>query len=420
MTPTPPTPRIDRTQAVLLGAAIALGIAVRVAYELATRHVPLAGDAPEYDAEGMLIAHGHWFWTRLPYGILHAGAWKAPGYPLWVGLWYALVGHHVLVVRLAQAVLGGATIALSWVLARRLFSPRVATVAAFVVAVYPLAWQYDGLLYPESLATPLTVAILIAILPDRATAPHGPSMRRAALAGGLLGISLLIRPSGEFLLLGALVAWITVAGARRGIALTAVAAGVAIAVVVPWTVRNAVVMHGFVPISMQDAALYGTFNAQSAHDPHFPYAWRADPPDVAALFDPRHPLSDPVLRSRLISRAEDYISAHPVSLLEAFWWNGIRRLWDLRSRAQSLVEVSYEGRSRFVSEAGLDAYDILLPLALLGLWRGRRGRRAIVLAVLAIALGASVVFAVEGGTRYRAPLEPLIAVLACVGVLGPA
>jgi 4-amino-4-deoxy-L-arabinose transferase-like glycosyltransferase len=395
----------------LLGAAVALGLAVRVAYVLATRHMALAGDSPEYDAEGMLIAHGHWWWTRLPYGILHAGAWKAPGYPAWVGFWYALVGHHPLAVRLVQVPLGIVTIGLTWGLARRLFGRRVAVVAAVVVALYPGAWQYEELLYPEGLATPLMLAALIMILGGR------PTRRRAVGTGLLVGISLLIRPSGEFVLLAALVAWIASRGWRAGIGLMALAAVVAIAVVAPWTIRNAVVMHGFLPISMQDAAAYGTFNAQAAHDPVWPYAWRDDPPDARPLFDARHPLGDVTLHSQLVDLAVDYIQAHPASLAEAFFWNGLSRLWDIRRRSRSLAEVSFEGRSRFVTDVALDVYDVLLPLALVGLWRTRR-RRGLVLAVLVLALGASVTFTVEGGTRYRAPLEPVIVVLACAGLLG--
>jgi hypothetical protein len=218
-------------------------------------------------------------------------------------------------------------------------------------------------------------------------------------------------------LLGALVAWWVASGWRRGVELTAVAAAVAILVVVPWTVRNAVVMHGFIPISMQDAAAYGTFNAQAANDPVLPYAWRDDPPAAQPLFDPAHPLTDVTLRSKLIHLAVSYIGSHPLSLAEAFFWNGLSRLWDVRRRSRSLLEVPFEGRDRTVSELGLDLYDLLLPLALVGLWRARR-RRALVFGVLALALGASITFTVDGGTRYRVPLEPLIAVLACAGVLG--
>ncbi|MHB8656614.1 MAG: ArnT family glycosyltransferase [Solirubrobacteraceae bacterium] len=394
-----------------LAAAIMLGLVVRLLYVLLTQHYALAGDAPEYDAEARLIAAGHLFWTRLPYGSLHAGAWKAPGYPAWVGFWYWLLGPHPDAVRLIQIPLGAVTIVLGWLLARRLFSPRVAIAAAFVLALYPLAWQYEELLYPEALATPITLAILTVVL------TRAPSRRTAVLSGVLLGVSLLIRPSGEFLLLGALVAWWVAAGFRQAVVLTVLAAGVAVLVVSPWAIRNAIVMHGFVPVSMQDAALYGTFNPQSASDSVFPYAWRRAPGDVADLLDPRHPLSDVKLRSALINRGETYIKHHPASVISAFFWNGLSRLWDIRRRSRSLVEVPYEGRSRLVTNLGLDAYLVLLPLALVGLWRARR-RRAIVLGVLAVALGSSVIFTVEGGTRYRAPLEPLISVLACAGALG--
>jgi 4-amino-4-deoxy-L-arabinose transferase-like glycosyltransferase len=400
----------DRELWLLIGA-IALGLAIRILYVLLTQHLKLAGDEPEYNSEGQLIAAGHWFYTRLPYGILHAGAFKAPGYPAWVGLWYALLGHHPVAVRLVQVPLGALTIGLTWLLARRLFGSKTAALAAYVVALYPLAWQYEQLLYPESLATPLTLGALILIFTGI------PSPRRALALGLLVGFSLFIRPSGEFLILGALVAWIVAVGWRRGLGLTAMALVAAVLVVAPWTVRNAVVMHGFVPISMQDAALYGTFNAQAAHDPIWPYAWRDDPPSVADLFDPRHPLPDVELRSKLIHRGLSYISAHPSSVPQAFFWNGLSRLWDIRRRSRSLAEVPFEGRSRLVTNLGLDAYAVLLPLALLGLWRSRRNRM-LVLGVLAIAFGASVVFTTDSGTRYRATLEPLIAVLACAAVVG--
>jgi hypothetical protein len=81
-------PPASRRELVYLAIAIILGLAVRVIYVLLTRHYRLAGDAIEYDVEGQLTAQGHLFWTALPNGILHTGAWKAPGYPAWVGFWY--------------------------------------------------------------------------------------------------------------------------------------------------------------------------------------------------------------------------------------------------------------------------------------------------------------------------------------------
>ena len=138
----------NRRELILLGAAIVLGLAVRIIYVIATRHYALAGDAPEYDAEGELIAHGHLFWTSLPYGILHAGAWKA-----------RLSGVGRLLVRPDRPPSAGAALHSGSArgghdradLAARpaLFGTRVAVAAAFVVALYPLAWQFEEMLYPS-------------------------------------------------------------------------------------------------------------------------------------------------------------------------------------------------------------------------------------------------------------------------------
>jgi 4-amino-4-deoxy-L-arabinose transferase-like glycosyltransferase len=391
-------------------AAVALGLAIRIAYVLITRGKALAGDEIAYGSEGALIAHGHWFQGFLPYGILHATAWKPPGYPLWVGLWYTLLGTHPDRVYAVQAVLcGPATIVLSWLLARRLWNRRAADVTALLVAVYPMAWQYEERLYSEALAVPLTMLLLYVVIERR------PTLRRACAVGALLAVLLLIRSSSVLFVPLIAVCWWTGAGRRRGMVMTLTTLACAAALIAPWTIRNAISLHGFIPISIQDAAAYGTFNPTSAQDPKFPFAWRPEEPRDADLFNPRHPLSEPVLEHRGESRALHYIEHHPFSLLQAFYWNGLSRLWDIRHPSYALDEVPYEGRTRSVATVGLVMYYVLMPLALLGLWRSRR-RRTLVLPVLVSVLAASVVFTTDSGTRYRAPFEPLIVVLACAAV----
>ncbi len=119
---------------------------------------------------------------------------------------------------------------------------------------------------------------------------------------------------------------------------------------------------------------------------------------------------------RLRKLAFDYIGDYPSSLLKAFYWNGITRFWDIRRPAHAVDEVPFEGRSKKVTEVGLAMYYLLLPLALVGLWKAR-SRREIWIPVVALAVASSIVFTVASGTRYRAPLEPLIVVLACSAVV---
>lgn len=399
-----------RRERVVVGLAMAIGLAIRAAYVIHTRGQALAGDQIEYDIEGRLIAAGHWFWSTTPYGIAHPSMWKAPGYSAWVGVWYGLIGAHPMRLELVQTLLGPLTILLTWLLGRRLFGPRVGVVAAAVVAIYPFAWQYETRLYSESLATPLTLGVLLMVL------GKPPTWRRALGAGALMGVSVLVRPTSAFLFAGLAIAWWLAVGVRRGTAMVALSVAVAALVIAPWTYRNYRLSGAFVPVSVQDAATYGTFNPQAANDPVHPYAWRPVVPGTVRFFDHRHPLPEAVLRDRLQSYADRYIAAHPASLPQAFFWNGLSRLWDVRRPGQALHEVGFQGRSRTLTIIGLAMYYVLLPLALIGLWRARR-RRGLVLAVLAIALAASVVFTVDSGTRYRATLEPVIVILAVSAVL---
>ena len=403
---------IGRTERRALLGAIALAAAVVVAYVLATHPNRLAGDQIEYHQEGVFFTQGRLWWSTLPFGIPHASMWKAPAYPAWVGLWYSLLGPSPLRVELVQALLAPLTVLLSWLLARRLFGSRAAIASAWVVALFPLAWEYYGLLFPEALAVPLTMAVLLLVLGRR------PTVGGSVAVGALLGVSLLLRPSSLFLLAAAVVAWILASGWRRGLGLGALATLVAILVVLPWTVRNYVVSDGFIPISVQDGAIYGTFNEESANDPDDPYIWRPTPAGLDRIVDLSEPVSDAEFRSRLQNAGLDYIADHPASVPKAFFFNGVTRFWDLRPPNDSLAETEFQSRSRAVRAVGLGVYYLLLPLALVGLWRLRR-RREIVVPVAAMALVASLAFTVVAATRYRAPLEPLIAVLAC-SLLAPA
>jgi len=404
--------RPDRRELLVLGIAVVLGVGLRLAYILATRGHALAGDEVEYDIEGRFLAAGRFLWTTTPYGIPHASTWKTPGYGAWVGSLYALLGRSPDRVFAVQAiVLAPLGIAATWALGRALFTPLVAVLAALVVAVYPNAWQFDVRLYSEALAIPLTTVTLALVLSAAVV-----TARRAAAVGVLLGLLVLIKPAAILLVGAVAVMWWAAGGARTGTLRLVLTLVVAALVVTPWVIRNvAVDPEHPVPLSVQSAAAYGVFNDESAHDPAHPWAWRPLPARDRDLF--RVPRSDGELYAALNRRARRYVAAHPWSLPKAFFYNGITRVWDLRAPGDVLFEVPFEGRTRAVTAVGLAMYWPLLVLALLGLalaWR--QGQRRLVLAVAALALATSVVYTTDAGTRYRAPLEPLIVVLAMAAV----
>ena len=395
----------------VLGAMALSGLVV-VVFVIAHRHAALRGDEISYDQYGNFFADGKWWWSSTVFpGYPHPSAWKVPFYPAWMGLWYGVFGLGPTGVEAVQGlVLAPLTVLLGWALARRLFGPRVAVWTAFIVAVFPLTWEYIGLLYPEAFAVPLMLAALLLVL-DRT-----PTVRLAALIGLLIGLSLLVRPNSFVLLPVAATAWTVASGWRRGLSLTVLATVAAVIVVAPWTIRNALTDDvGFIPLSVQDAAIYGTFNSEAASDPANPWAWRPLLRNPPAVLERKTPVSDSELRSDLTDFGTEYIRNHPSSLLKAFYWNGVRRFWDLQTPGDALDQVPVFGGSKPVSAVGLGMYYVLLPLALAGLWLARR-RRGIVLPVIVLALTSSIVFTADATTRYRAPLEPLIAMFAVAGV----
>lgn len=396
-----------RHRGVLVGSMV-LSAAIVIAYALAIRPNPLAGDQIEYDTQGRFFTEGRFWWSTIVLDVPHPTAWKAPLYPAWVGFWYELLGPSPAKLAIVQGLLlAPATVFLTWLTARRWFDLRVASLAAAAVAIFPLVWEFYGLLYSEALVVPLVLLVVYAVV-DRPL----PRLLGAAGIGALVGICMLVRPTSFFLLAMVAAAWVVASGWRRALAPVAIAViGVALTLA-PWTIRNAVVLDGFLPISIQDAAAYGTFNDDAANDPLYPYAWRVYPQGVAEELAADPPTSELEFRSRLQQRARSYVLDHPESVPQAFFWNGISRLWDLRRPARALDEPAFDGRSAVVTAAGLGLYYVLLPLALLALWRLRR-RRTLVVPLLAMALALSVVFTIQAGTRYRAPVEPMIVILAC-------
>lgn len=116
-----------------------------------------------------------------------------------------------------------------------------------MVAVYPALLEYQGMLMSEPLAATLLSGGVLAVL----WAWEG-GWSRWLLAGALFGALALVRP--EYLAISGLIAvviFVREAGDdwRRSLARAGIFLAALIVVVAPWTVRNAVALDRFVPIS---------------------------------------------------------------------------------------------------------------------------------------------------------------------------
>jgi hypothetical protein len=242
------------------------------------------GRAPVYDAQAYAaIARNMYEGNGFTVG---AGATQpssnySPGLPLFVaGVYEATGGAHERLARVVLAVVGALSILFAYAIGRRLGralqrpkasevagvpapGPRSlnktgyrrnnsaglwpALVGALVVAAYPALLEYQGMLMSEPLAAALLSSGMLAALWS-----WDGSWVRWLLPGGLFGALAMVRP--EYLGVAGLMALVIAAREvrsdwRGSLLRAAVFLGALVVLITPWTIRNAVALDRFVPVS---------------------------------------------------------------------------------------------------------------------------------------------------------------------------
>jgi tetratricopeptide (TPR) repeat protein len=393
-----------------LPAVLALAAALRLAHLMAISGSPFATalqlDHRFYDEWGQRIAAGQLIGTT-PFFV-------DPLYAYVLGGVYAVFGHSLLVVRLLQIALGVATCWLAARLARRTWDDAaVATLAALLLAIFIPALHYEAAIEKTTLGV-----FLLALALDRYLA----GTTGAALAAGVaLGCGVLAR--GTFLILvpaGALglIDWRAV---RASLPRTGAFLGGALAVVALATLHNVAASGAFVLTT--DNAGQNFYIGQQAKNTLGVYT---PPPFVRP--DPRFEEAD--FRAEAERRAGTALAPAAVS---SFWMRqGLAAIGDdpAAAAARTLRKLllfwhQYETPDNDNIAVLADVSPVLhlpvlwmgllAPLALLGAVVGWRRRAVRVLTATALLYCAAVV-AFFVLARFRAPLVPLLAVLAAGGI----
>ena len=165
-----------------------------------------------------------------------------PFYPYFVGVFSAFFGG-LPAVKVAQVVLGALLVPVLGLLGRRVFGGKAGLLAAAFAAFYPELVWFSVHFWVEA----VFVVLLWSAFERLFAADERPSWRPAAASGALFGLSVLARETALYFLPVAAfwLFWRRPHGARRALALLLAA----FLVVVPWTIRNALVYGAFVPVS---------------------------------------------------------------------------------------------------------------------------------------------------------------------------
>lgn len=399
-------------------AACAGGLAIRLIYIFVTKSgAALQGDAFYYHYQAQLNLEGHWFvdpsvfFAKHPDAALIPSAQHPPLFTMFLTLGdvFGLKSTNDQLVLVC--LIGTATILLTGLVAKDLVSPRAGAIAAVVAALYPGFWVFDGEVMSEALVMLLAAVTILAANRCFRRCTTG----RVAVLGLLTGLCALTR--AELVLLVPLVALPTVLWQRsftmrRRLALCGLAVAVAVAPMVPWFARNAVVFHHPVTLSDQlPITIAAANNAQTYHGP-LTGSWC-----FTCLLSARFPPSDDESDEAIYwqHQAEQYIKAHKVRALEI----AIDRVgleWGFSAPILHADQDFLEGWPVPVSDAWLFWYYPLIVLGAAGVVILRRRRQPIYPLIAMFVVTTFTAFVTYGNYRFRSESEVALVVLAAVSL----
>ncbi len=421
-----PAPIGARAFAAGLVAVLLLGGGLRLAVAESTHPVRLVGDEVYYAQVAAHLASGQ---GHLYVGELEgeARAWRPPAHPF--ALSRVLDPEHArrahaandpeqlrALVRL-EVWVGTLLIAATALLGAALFDARAGLLAGGIAALHPALVAQSHMLWSEALFSLLVTLSLAAAV----RAGREPRLAWVALAGIGFGLGALTRELSLAVAAACAAWWVSRApraSRRAALASGALALGLALLVVLPWTLRNAKVLGRFVPVST-----IGWFALAEGNALEHPDWMRPDGPEQRRFHARYFTLHDEGERL-------DFARAFALARIrtEQPGWifrKAARNLALMLSPDEVLRTKVRRGAYGDLAPAPIRAllaatipfWIALYCAAAAGIAEAREGGRRS-LAVLVLAVVAAVHVAANATPRFRLPWLPLLAAYASHALLG--
>ncbi len=378
---------------------------------------PPKADEADYHAIAAHLVAGEGFVSVEGYPT----ARRPPAYPMFLSAIYSVTGESPRAGRIAQVLLGVAVVFLTGRVARRFFGRAAAIWAASLAALNPFLIFISGYLLTENLYLVLLMGALVVARSPRALAA---STRRALTVGALLGLATLARPSGLPMFewfVAALFLLSPLSRHTRVIRATALAFAFVL-VVLPWYVRNARVVGGWVLTTHGGVTFLQGNNEKVASVPQ----WRGGVAPLEVL-----PRSEELMHLDELSRdrlawklGREYLRTHPGQVPELVTWKMIR-YWRLKSdmglsgikSGWWFDKNSTLGRVAANVDVGFVYAIVVMPLFVVGLVVTARRWRDLALVYGVIVVHTAIAAVFFGSLRTRIPVEPVMCVLAAGALL---
>ena len=261
-------------------SALVIGLLLRLFFVF--RLPSSSGDGPLYEKLASNWLH-HGIYGFPINGVLTPLDIRMPGYPAYLALIQALTHRGAEAARfgvmIGQVALDlAACVVIAGIAARCSGrgenNSRVFIAALWLAALCPFTANYTAVALTETFATLITALVLFYLVPmvnpeyamgDLLKWGKFPRraefMKNAALAGLWTGIGTLFRPETPLILFSCLpvVLWVTFRRNQpaKGLRAAGLAVAACLVVLVPWTLRNAIVLHEFQPLAPRYTTLPG-------------------------------------------------------------------------------------------------------------------------------------------------------------------
>jgi 4-amino-4-deoxy-L-arabinose transferase-like glycosyltransferase len=387
--------------------------ALRLWFALSVGQTPttVLNDPTVYLAIAKNLANGHGF-----LGISdQTTAQFPPAYPFLLSLVFRVFGVHPTAGAILNVFLSAATVPLLYFAARR----TLGRVEAVFVGI-GMTLLFSQVLYADLLLSDTLFIFLVVVVLALAAVLSPGRWRSAVLLGVVIGVATLTRAVGFILVVIPIAMWSDPLPRRLLTRQSVVMLAIALAFVVPWTIRNSVTMHGFVPLATDSApTLWAGHNPQAYGGPMAP----SDKLLSSIQARPNTPQFE-LAEYRLLQRkALSWLASHPfdelrlipLKLVSLFSGDGQPVSYWLQEHGDfKLLSANAGGRINALANIGGYALLTVFVGSLVVFGRALWRRRPILRGALVYLAFSAVLycFVFFGFFRYQAALEPLMLLVA--------
>jgi tetratricopeptide (TPR) repeat protein len=361
-------------------------------------------------------------------GRIAAGDWIGQGvfvgmplYAYFLGILFIIFGKNIAAVIFLQLFLSALNCLLVFLIAKRLFSDKVACVAGIIASCYLPFLYNDAMLTSTVIVTSLNYAVLYLLL----VFEKRVSVRFIAAAGAVLGLATLAR-ANTFLFLPCVIFWLVfafrqIALSKRLVFVLALTLCMFL-FILPVTLRNYFVTGEKILVSP-----YGGVNFYIGNNPEasglfsVPNGFRSD---SVGLLEDFHSLAEKISGKKLtFTQASNYWFANTLRLIGIYPLRYVRlvfkKLFYFFGGFEIPDVMDYYFLKRYCGILNLPLFSFVLigPLGLAGLFVTFQRIRPLFILYSFLASYVISILLVFVNARYRITIVPLLIIFASLGMV---